>query len=339
MGMMSGQANHLGMGKRPSNSHHWVPGMGWVFMPTFDEGNSFRDQAEGRGSEEWTPVLSAQSTADALASGTNHYVAKSLGIPPELAAKIRARQLSQEWYTGGMDYYNGPVGGDDESWKRAAEEWVNARNGRPTISPWINTFDSDVENTYNRMRMDNYNAFLGREGGWVGDEDVEVTGNSAGYRDDSIAGWFKDQFASNDMAKYRLDAIRTLNGWNSQVRNPNYQSSMDRSARWINGEGNGINKATTRMTEEYFNQMDLANKFGLSWGESGQAQGGRQGSDEQILRDVIAKGNALINGGSANLMRNAARDQGEGAVWTDLNTNVAGQNMGPFMLGQIAKRR
>jgi len=232
----------------------------------------------------------------------------------DLRRLIGARQTSHDWYTGGMDHYNGPVDNGHE-WKQAASRWVNARNGGPTISPWINTFDHASELAYNRMRMDNYNPFLGREGGWVGDENFALTGNSEGYRDDSIAGWFKQAFSGSDMVKHRRNAIRGLNNF-------------------VGGSGDYGNKATTRMTKELFDQMNLAEQYGLEWGDVEQSR-----NDEQILRDIIAKGNALIGGGSAGLMRNAAEPQGEGSVWTDLDTNVAGQNMGPFMLGQIAKRR
>ena len=34
-GMFKGAANHMGVGERPSESHHWVPGIGWIFMPGF----------------------------------------------------------------------------------------------------------------------------------------------------------------------------------------------------------------------------------------------------------------------------------------------------------------
>jgi hypothetical protein len=116
------------------------------------------------------------------------------------------------------------------------------------------------------MREANYNPFLGSEGRWVGDEQQGI-GELDGYNEDSIAAWFKNAFAGDDMVKHRREALDTLNGWNTQVRNPNYQSNMDRSERWMNGQGHGINKATERMTEEYFNQMGLGDKFGLEWQE------------------------------------------------------------------------
>jgi len=263
-GMMGG-ANHLGVGERPSESHHWVPGMGWVFMPTYEEGNSLADQVAARGNNNsFNPEVSGASVADAASSGvTNFSVGQGYSLSPEVSAKIRARQMSHEWYAGGMDHYNGPVDNGHE-WREAAGDWVNDRNGKPTISPWANTFDHDAENTFNRMREDNYNAFLGSEGRWVGDEQAGI-GELNGYNDDSIAAWFKEQFAGEDMIQYRKQALDTLNGWNTQVRNPDYQSNMDRSEKWMNGKGHGINKGTKRMNKRYFDEMGLAEKFGLEF--------------------------------------------------------------------------
>ena len=257
-GMMGG-ANHLGMGERPSESHNWVPGLGWVFMPSFAEGESMAEQSASRTgdpSAAWNPLVSGQSVADAAATGVTSYgVAQGSSVPSADAAKIRARQASHDWYTGGMDYYDGPVDNGHE-WRAGAEQWLLDRNGKPTISPWINTFDHDAENTFNRMREDSYNPFLGSEGRWVGDEQAGI-GPMDGYRDDSIAGWFKQQFAGEDMIKHRADALRELNQWNNQVRND--------MGGWDDGAGRGINKATEVMTEEYFNQMGLGDKFGLTW--------------------------------------------------------------------------
>ena len=86
-----------------------------------------------------------------------------------LQKRIGARQTSHDWYTGGMDHYTGPVDNGHE-WRAAASRWVNDRNGGPTISPWVNTFDYAVEDAYNGIRQDDYNAFLGREGGWANAE-------------------------------------------------------------------------------------------------------------------------------------------------------------------------
>ena len=166
---------------------------------------------------------------------------------------IGARQTSHDWYSGGMDHYNGPVDNGHE-WKAAASQWVNERNGSPTTSPWINTFDHANELAYNRMREDNYNAFLGNEGGWVGDEHSFLTGNSEGYRDDSIAGWFKGQFAGQDMVQHRRNALRDLNSWASRERAED-------------GTSQDINKATTRMSQRAFDEMGLAEKYGLSYND------------------------------------------------------------------------
>ena len=238
---------------------------------------------------------------------------------------IRARQGSHAWYTGGMDHYNGPVT-NDEAWKAAAEQWVNDRNGRPTVNPWVNTFGHDSQNTFERMRQDNYNPFLGREGGWVG-EDSTVSGVSAGYRDDSIAGWFKQQFAGDDMVQHRQAALEALQGWNGQERH---------MGGWKDGLGKGINKATERMTEEYFNQMDLANKFGLQWQEgSSNPATSSQATKEQLASNAL-KMNLKKGGPSAGMLQRASSSGNP--EWSALTDSGSG-SMGPFMLGQLAKRR
>jgi hypothetical protein len=314
---MMGGANHLGMGERPSESHHWIPGMGWVFMPSFAEGESMAEQsAANAGSNGFNINVSGDSLADAQNSGvTNHYVAQGSSIPSADAAKIRARQASHDWYTGGMDHYGGPVDNGHE-WRAAAGQWVNDRNGKPTISPWINTFDHDAENTFNRMREDNYNAFLGSEGRWVGDEQAGI-GELNGYRDDSIAAWFKEQFAGDDMVKHRADALRTLNGWNTQVRNPDYQSNMDRSEKWMNGQGHGINKGSTRMSRKFFDEMGLGDKFGLEWvepesGASKLLNGTAEGGPSQAAK--MLQGGGGIGGRAGEMLRGGLMSGGGDAM-------------------------
>ena len=261
-------ANHMGVGDRPSESHNWVPGYGWVFMPSFKEGESFAQQSAAREDPTagWLPKLSEQSLADAKKSGsTAYYVGHGSSIPSDIAENIRARQASHDWYTGGMDHYNGPVDNGHE-WKAAAGQWVNDRNGKPTVSPWTHTFDHDAKNTFERMRMDNYNPFLGKEGGWVG-EDATVSGVSEGYLDDSISAYLKNAFSGEDQIHNRYNALGAFKGWNSQVRNPNYQSNMDSSEKWMDGKGRGINAATTRMNKQYFDEMGLG-EFGLTYQEA-----------------------------------------------------------------------
>ena len=186
------------------------------------------------------------------------------GISDELRRLIGARQTSHDWYSGGMDHYNGPVDNGHE-WKKAASQWVNERNGGPTVSPWINTFDHANELAYNRMRQDNYNAFLGNEGGWVGDENFPLTGNSEGYTDDSIAAWFKNAFAGEDMVQHRRNAIKSLQHWNSTDSFDASVNSNYEPYRYEGQGGKGVNRATTAMTEELFNQMGLADKYGLEY--------------------------------------------------------------------------
>jgi len=259
-GMVSqgkGRANRLGVGERPSESHHWVPGIGWTFMPDYEVGESFKEQSSRQSDPTagYNINVSKESLADAKASGvTNHYVAQGSSVPSHIAKNIRARQASRDWYTGGMDHYNGPVT-NDETWKEAAGQWVNERNGKPTVSPWINTFGHDSQNTFERMRMEEYNPFLGREGGWVGG-DPTVSGVSEGYRDDSIAAYMKHAFSGEDQIQNRSKALEAFMGWNSQVRND--------SGGWDDGAGNGINAATTKMNQRYFDQLGLAD-LGLEY--------------------------------------------------------------------------
>jgi len=310
MAGMLGGANHLGMGERPSESHHWVPGMGWVFMPTFDEGESMAEQSARQSDPTagYNINVDEKSLADAKASGvTNHYVAQGSSVPSHIAENIRARQASRDWYTGGMDHYNGPVT-NDETWKGAAEQWVNDRNGKPTVSPWVNTFGHDSQNTFDRMRQDNYNPFLGREGGWVG-EDSTVSGVSEGYRDDSIAGWFKQQFAGDDMVQHRQAALEALQGWNGQVRND--------TGGWDNGAGHGTNKATTRMSRKFFDEMGLGDKFGFEWvePESGASKllNGTAGNGPSKASQML-QGQGGIGGRAGEMLRGGLLSGGGEAV-------------------------
>jgi hypothetical protein len=280
--------------------------MGWVFMPSFAEGESMAEQAaaaETEGSNGFNISVSEKSLADAADSGvTNFYSAQGSNLTSE---DIRARQASHDWYTGGMDHYNGPVGGD--SWKAEAEGWLLDRNGKPTITPWVDTFDHDAENTFNRMRQDNYNPFLGSEGRWVGDEQQGI-GELGSYRDDSIAGWFKDQFAGEDMVKHRLDALNTLNGWNNQERH---------MGGWKDGLGKGINKGSTRMSRKFFDEMGLGEKFGLEWvepesGASKLLNGTAEGGPSQAAN--MLRGNGGVGGRAGEMLRGGLMSGGGEAV-------------------------
>lgn len=310
MAGMLGGANHLGMGERPSESHHWVPGMGWIFMPTFAEGESMAEQSAQQSDPTagYNISVDNKSLTDAKGSGvTNHYVAQGSSIPSAIAENIRARQASHDWYTNGMDHYTGPVDNGHE-WKAAAGQWVNDRNGKPTVSPWINTFDRDSQNTFERMRQDNYNPFLGNEGGWVG-EDGTVSGVSEGYLDDSIAGWFKQQFAGDDMVQHRRAALEALHSWNGQVRNE--------YGGWDDGAGRDINKATTRMSKKFFDEMGLGDKFGLEWvqPESGASQilnGTAEGGPSKAAQ--MLQGNGGGGGRAGEMLRGGLMSGGGEAV-------------------------
>jgi hypothetical protein len=159
-------------------------------------------------------------------------------------------------------------------WLKEANDYFDSIGRPQAVSPWINTFDHDRGGTFNAIKEDNYNPFIGNEGAWIDpnseygvDARSSINGTGVGYRDDSIAGWFKEAFSGKDMIKHRADALRTLNGWNTQVRNPDYNSSMDRGEKWMNGKGHGLNKATDRMTQKYFDEMGLAEKYGLTYND------------------------------------------------------------------------
>ena len=109
------------------------------------------------------------------------------------------------------------------------------------------------------MQEENYNPFIGNEGAWVDPDGLNgqdlrgsINGTAEGYFDDSIAGWFKNAFAGKDMIGHRRDAVRDLNNWASRERAED-------------GTSRNINKATTRMNQRVFDEMGLAEKYGLEF--------------------------------------------------------------------------
>ena len=223
-----------------------------------------------------------------------------LGMTEERAQQIRYRNLSHDWYNAGMDHFEQPfeltnewdisdnvgVYGNPE-WMNAASAYLRANNGgNPTISPWINTFQHDRIGTYNLIKDADYNAFLGTFG--------RRQSNVDGYRDDSIAGWFKNAFAGKDQMANRSSAIRDLRIWNENGDN-----------------GVGLNKATDVMTKQYFDQLDLANKYGLTWEQAaavidsngGATNGGGNGlnSGNGMLSNQDSSWQDVINRGGASL--------------------------------------
>ena len=205
---------------------------------------------------------------------------------------IRYRNLSHDWYTSGMDLFDQPyeitnewdlsdnaeVYGNPE-WMRAAEAYLKAINGgKNTTSPWLDTFQQDRIGTYNFIRDSDYNAFLGSFGGKQSGVD--------GYRDDSIAGYFKNAFAGKDQIGNRRNAVNDLKNWN---------------------QANGLNRATDVMTKQYFDQMDLANKYGLTWEQAGAVVdsngGGSNGinSGNGMLSHQDSSWQDVLNRGGASL--------------------------------------
>ena len=184
-----------------------------------------------------------------------------LGMTDERAAEIRHRNLSHDWYNAGMDYFQGSrdIGrndfgdnihayGNGDIYDEAmahVRAMFNIPDDQGVMSPWINTYDKDRLGTYNFVNDPDYNAFLGSFG--------RKQSNVDGYTDDSIAGYFKNAFAGQGQVGNRRDAINTLRNWNENKGNGGY----------------GLNRATDVMTKQYFDQMDLANKYGLTWEEAG----------------------------------------------------------------------
>ena len=155
---------------------------------------------------------------------------------------VRERQMSHDLYRSGLDHYSGEY---DET---AMSQWVNQLAGQPTVSPWINVTDDARQSTYSAFMEDNYNPFIGNEGAWVTPEGNDIRGSNngtaEGYRDDSISAYLKNAFAGQDQVKNRADALRSFKKWN--------------------GTEQGINTASTRMNQRYFNELGLGD-FGLEF--------------------------------------------------------------------------
>ena len=206
-------------------------------------------------------VLSEDEIKTGYTNALGNYVAGSPSledlVTPEELARRRHMASSRYFYGSGLDLFEGSreIGEHDFNDNRAVsgkgeikeEAFEHIRNmlglekDRAMISPWINTFDWDRFDTYNLVRDSDYNAFLGDTGG--------MQSQTNGYRDDSIAGYFKNAFSGADQVKNRDRALDDLMSWK---RN-----------------GGGFNAGTDQMTKQYFDQMDLANKYGLSWEQAG----------------------------------------------------------------------
>ena len=250
-------------------------------------------------------------------------------VSAEDRARIRQRQASHDWYLSGMDKYSG--GYNEE----AMLGWLNDRTGRNNVSPWVNTFGHDRQDTWNAIRGDDYNAFLGREGGFQNDKATLGSVNE-GYRDDSIAGWFKQQFAGDDMVQHRRAALEALQGWNGQVRND--------TGGWDDGAGRGINKATTRMSRKFFDEMGLGDKFGLEWvePESGASQmlNGTAGNGRSKAAQMLSAGYGGPKSAEAGEMTYADPNQTHGGPsWLDqfrqAEQNGAGGRAGEMLRGGL----
>ena len=183
---------------------------------------------------------------------------------------IGQRQASQYYYYGGMDHFDASgiaLTGDDATdyfdnseWQRAASEYFNSIGRPQATSPWMAiSSDNSRGGDFRAMQEENYNPFRGNEGAWVDPDGLNgqdlrgsINGTAEGYFDDSIAGWFKNAFAGKDMIGHRRDAVRDLNNWASRERAED-------------GTSRNINKATTRMNQRVFDEMGLAEKYGLEF--------------------------------------------------------------------------
>lgn len=164
----------------------------------------------------------------------------------------RYRALSHDWYNSGMDQFQGPFELTNQwdisdnvnsygnpAWMNAATDYVDSIAGQSTISPWVDTYQQDRIGTLNYVKNPEYNAFLGGRG--------NLQSSVPGYRDDSIAGYFKEAFSDPAQIKNRNDAIRNLRIWNENAGNG----------------GVGLNKATDPMTKQYFDELRLNELYGL----------------------------------------------------------------------------
>ena len=236
-----------------------------------------------------------------------------MGMTDEMAQQIRYRNLSHDWYNAGMEHFEQPFELTNEwdisdnvnaygnpEWMNAAEAYIRANNGgNATISPWINTFQQDRIGTYNLIKDADYNAFLGSQG--------RRQSNVDGYRDDSIAGWFKNAFAGKDQINNRNDAIRSLRIWNENGDNG----------------GVGLNKATDVMTKQYFDQMDLANKYGLTWEQAGAVAN----------QNYNESGGSSVNPGNETVLPGNGMLSRQNSSWMDVLNRGGAQNW-DSLLGQ-----
>ena len=227
----------------------------------------------------------------------------------EELSEMRARNLSRHWYQQGMDSFEGstPVGytsfannpdvfGNHEILREAmqhARRLMGTPDGEGSVSPWISTYHGDRFNTYNYVRDADYNAFLGTHGGNQSDYDD--------YRDDSIAGWFKNAFAGDDQVRNRASAIRDVN-------------SLDQ----------GLSRSSDVMTQQYFDQLDLANKYGLTWEQAGAVA--NQNYSESGGSPVNPGNETVLPGGNGMLSR-------QNSSWLDVLNRGGAQNW-DSLLGQ-----
>jgi hypothetical protein len=226
----------------------------------------------------------------------------------EELAEMRARNLSRQWYRQGMDSFEGstPVGytsfadnpdvfGNHDIRNEAlqhARRLLGTPDGQGSISPWISTFHGDRLNTYNYVRDADYNAFLGTHGGKQSDYDD--------YRDDSIAGWFKNAFAGDDQVKNRASAIKAVN-------------SLDR----------GLSRSSDVMTKQYFDQLDLANKYGLTWEQAGAVAN----------QNYNESGGSPVNPGNETVLPGNGMLSRQNSSWMDV-LNRGGADNWDSLLGQ-----
>jgi hypothetical protein len=217
----------------------------------------------------------------------------------EELAEIRYRNLSHDWYNRGMDHFTASreIGQNDfggnihaygngdvyDEAMRYVRDVFGVPDDQGVTGPWVNTYDWDRFGTYNFVRDPDYNAFLGSFG--------RKQSNVDGYRDDSIAGYLKNAFAGQDQIVNRSSALRDFKQWTASE-----------------GAGAGLNTATDVMTQQYFDQLDLANKYGLTWEQAGAVVDSNGGGSNNLTsgngmlsyqdsswQDVLNRGGASLD--------------------------------------------
>jgi hypothetical protein len=220
------------------------------------------------------------------ATGRYHQGRKSFGdygMSNEDFQNRHAITGALDFYFDGLDKFSGPyaarelsfvpnavvLGEDDGEWSKAAIEYMASIFGS---DPRINALGggsgpASKLAAYNKAREANYNPFLGSRGGM----------QDGSYRDDSVAAYFKNAF--DNRITDRSDAYRALQDWNQ----------------------GGNNLGSMAMTQAIFDQMNLADKFGLSYGQASNNNNNDLVSGDGMLSYQDSSWQDVLNRGGASL--------------------------------------